>query len=153
MKILDLFIRRILPPTVWLIVPIYIFNKDVNTLGLGNLNYIEYPILIIGLLIYVTSLWHWDSKNTSTVINDSIYKYSRHPQWLCTVIILFGDIFIFNSFKKLIINIIAFIGFNLLIIFIEEPNLKKIFGDKYADYCKNTNRWITSRKSSPKSTS
>ena len=81
MKILDLFIRRILPPTAWLIVPIYIFNKDVNTLGLGNLKYIGYPILIIGLLIYVISLWHWDSKNTSTVIDDGIYKYSHHPQW------------------------------------------------------------------------
>ena len=75
------FIRRILPPTVWFIVPIYIFNKDVNTLGPGNLKYIGYPILIIGLLIYVISLWHWDSKNTSTVIDDSIYKYSRYPQW------------------------------------------------------------------------
>ena len=97
----------------------------------------RYSILIIGLLIYVISLWHWDSKNTSTVIDDGIYKYSRYPQWLGTVLILFGDIFIFNSFKALIITIIAFIGFNILIIFIEEPNLKKIFGDKYADYCKN----------------
>ena len=146
MNILDLFIKRILPPTVWLIVPIYTFNNDVNTLGLGNLKYLGFPILIIGLLIYVISLWHWDANNTSTVIDDGIYKFSRHPQWLGAILILIGDIFIFNSFKALIISIIVFIGFNILIIFIEEPNLKKKYGNKYTDYCKNTNRWITFRR-------
>ena len=61
----------------------------------------RYSILIIGLLIYVISLWHWDFKNTSTVIDDGIYKYSLYPQWLGTVLILFGDIFILNSFKNI----------------------------------------------------
>ena len=142
MKLLEIFIRRIFPPLIVTIFPLFIFSGDINSLGLGDIKYIGIIILVIGFVIDIFSLWYWDSKNTNELITDGLYKYSRNPQYLGTMLILLGSSLILNSYKLLRLTLLAFILLNILIIFIEEKDMKKSFGDKYREYCKRTGRWF-----------
>ena len=139
---LEIFIRRIFPPLVVTIFPLFIFSGDMNSLGLGDVKYIGIVILVIGFIINILSLWHWDSKNTNELITDGLYNYSRNPQYLATILILLGDSLILNSYKLIKLTLFAFICLNVLIIVIEEKSMKKSFGDKYREYCKRTGRWF-----------
>ena len=142
MSLLEIFIRRMFPPLIVAIFPLFIFSGDINSLGLGIIKYIGIPILILGFIINIFSLWYWDSENTNELITDGLYKYSRNPQYLGTILILLGNSLILNSYKLITLTLFAFVSLNILIMFIEEKNMKKSFGEKYKEYCKKTGRWF-----------
>ena len=56
---------------------------------------------------------------------------------------LSGNVFLMSSLKVLKLTILMFILVNILIYFIEEPKLKKEFGESYNEYCKKVDRWFT----------
>ena len=113
MSLLEIFIRRMFPPLIVAIFPLFIFSGDINSLGLGIIKYIGIPILILGFIINIFSLWYWDSENTSELITDGLYKYSRNPQYLGTMLILLGSTLILNSYKLLRLTLLAFILLNI----------------------------------------
>lgn len=75
-------------------------------------------------------------------IISGFYKYCRNPMYLSEIIIFLGLFFIFGSLLLLIYLIIFFIIVNILVIYIEEPELRRILGSQYVNYTKRVPRWI-----------
>jgi len=70
------------------------------------------------------------------------YKYVRNPMYIGGFILLIGFGLYFSSLSILILSVILFFLFHLFVIFVEEPQLTKRFGESYLRYKKKVKRWI-----------
>ena len=71
---------------------------------------------------------------TKKLVIKGLYKYSRNPMYVGVVLLLIGETIFWQSFVLAGYMAIVFIGFNLFIIFHEEPRLKRDFGTEYEQY-------------------
>jgi protein-S-isoprenylcysteine O-methyltransferase Ste14 len=79
---------------------------------------------------------------TKQLVINGLYRHSRNPMYVGVITILIGESLFFSSSMLGIYTLVVFIVFNLFIIFMEEPRLKRDFGEAYIMYCKNVRRWI-----------
>ena len=79
---------------------------------------------------------------TKHLVVKGLYKYSRNPMYIGVLLILLGEWIFFQLHAMLIYTFLIFILFNLFILFVEEPRLKKDFKNDYEVYCKKVRRWI-----------
>jgi protein-S-isoprenylcysteine O-methyltransferase Ste14 len=79
---------------------------------------------------------------TTHLIKNGLFKYSRNPIYLGVVFIIPGLGFIFNSLWMIILTVLAIGLINYLLIKPEEKYLLNKFGEEYSIYCKNVRKWI-----------
>jgi len=58
------------------------------------------------------------------------------------LLMLIGEAVFFQSLPISIYTLVVFTGFNIFIIYFEEPRLKKAFGKEYTAYLQRIRRWI-----------
>ena len=58
------------------------------------------------------------------------------------ILILIGEAIFFQSIDLWIYSLFVFIAFNIFTILVEEPRLRKDFGEEYKRYCEKVRRWI-----------
>ena len=143
MKLIVIILKRVLPTLVISLVPFLFFKDDYKSIDFGIFQYLGIPLIALGMVIAMVSLWQWDKNPSNELFVEGLYKYSRNPQYLGDILILSGNVFLISSFKVLKFTILMFIFVNSLIYFIEEPKLKKQFGESYFEYCPKVNRWST----------
>ncbi len=139
-----------------IVFPIYLL---VFLFYLGPIGYIAYFIMmilpwifvILGLYIFTSGVisWFYGKYQKIDIIEFSVYKYSRHPQYLGFLIWSYG-LFVHYMNQELIIITMGKIGleaslpwviFALIIVgiaFLEDINLSKKHPDEYAEYRKRT---------------
>ena len=128
------------------------FNINVSSLFVPPeiIEIIALTFLIIGTLILFLStiklnrdlVFGLSSSETHSLQTDGIYSISRHPFYLGFIFILFSSC-LFNPHY---LNILAFIGAWIIHHFImikEEQFLNHQYGEKYRQYTKKVNRYIT----------
>jgi len=79
---------------------------------------------------------------TQRLVVKGLYKYTRNPMYLGVSSILVGESLFTRSNDLWIYTLIVFIVFNIFIFLIEEPRLRKDFGEEYRQYFENVGRWI-----------
>jgi len=70
------------------------------------------------------------------------YAYVRNPMYIGGLILLVGFGLNHSSLSILILSVILFGFVHLMVVYYEEPNLEKLFGESYINYKKKINRWI-----------
>lgn len=80
------------------------------------------------------------------LIVGNFYKYCRNPMYLTEIVILLGNFFLTGYFLLLPYTLIVFLIIHLFVIYIEEPELYRIFGKDYKGYVMQVPRWIPSFK-------
>ncbi|MBW8686126.1 methyltransferase family protein [Chitinophaga rhizophila] len=76
------------------------------------------------------------------IVRKGLYRYTRHPSYLGSLISFFGNGFVLNSWIGLAISFIPVLVAFLYRMKIEEALLMSNFGQEYADYKKKTWRLI-----------
>ena len=71
-----------------------------------------------------------------------LYRYVRNPIYVGAMLFQVGFILWFGSALVIVYALFFFLGFNVLILIIEEPVLRNQFGAAYEEYCRNVPRWI-----------
>ncbi|TKJ23027.1 MAG: hypothetical protein CEE43_04740 [Promethearchaeota archaeon Loki_b32] len=111
---------------------------------------IKYLIVFVGLFIFMYSIliWFHEKRREKEVFNVSIYKYSRHPQYLGFLIWSYGMHSLANYPLKALPMGALWIDYSLpwllsaLIIIsvalIEEIDMKKKYSENYINYQKET---------------
>ena len=107
-------------------------------------------LAIIGLIITVMSQQQMGSswraivaKSKSTeLIKHGLFKYSRNPVYMGTLILFFSVVILFPHILMLICFLFAYLSIELLVRFDEEPHLRKVHGEEYESYCKRVNRFF-----------
>lgn len=113
--------------------------------------FLPWIIMILGLYIFTSGVisWFYGKHQKIDIIEFSIYKYSRHPQYLGFLIWSYGlflqymnSEYIMMPFGKIGLKAsLPWVIFALMIVgiaFLEDINLSKKYPDKYAEYRKRT---------------
>jgi protein-S-isoprenylcysteine O-methyltransferase Ste14 len=76
------------------------------------------------------------------VVGTGPYRFVRNPMYLGAILLLSGFGLYARSPSVLGLAACAALIAHLLVIFYEEPDLERRFGESYAAYRRATNRWI-----------
>lgn len=157
-KIIEIMTYIVVPSAFLVLSPA--LGKFLDSLILKNNHlFASYPIILItGIFISLigVSLSLWSiflfKKYGKGTPNPTIppkefvirgpYKIVRNPMALGGAILLFGEVLIYYSTFLLVISVIYVVTIYLNAMFIEEPELKKRFGQPYEQYLKEVPRFL-----------
>jgi len=128
--------------------PEYIYSFDI---GYGR--YLGFVLIPLGIILY---LWCAISfvfagkgtpipfTPTKQLIVTGPYCWVRNPMYIAGVLVLLGEVLLFQSIGIFIYCMVLFVLFNVQV-FIEETILEDQFGSAYDQYRKHVPRWIPRR--------
>lgn len=79
---------------------------------------------------------------TKHLVVKGMYRHSRNPMYVGVMLILAGEALFFRLADLWLYAFGVFLLFNAFIFFVEEPRLRRDFGQDYLDYCAKVRRWI-----------
>ena len=79
---------------------------------------------------------------TSQIIKNGMYRYSRNPMYLGMLLILLGVSFIMGTLTSMLAPAAFFLIIDKIFIPFEEEKLLSSFGDSYNEYMMTTRRWL-----------
>ena len=109
-------------------------------------------ILVVGGMILTFGVWQYgkakttwlpnDPLQSTALVTDGIYRFSRNPMYLTWTIILIGrGIFLGGGLTLFLVPVFMLTMARLQII-PEEKALEELFGDEFRTYKQKVRRWI-----------
>lgn len=162
MKCIRLIAFTILVPGVVAgYIPYSLLNDYSQRFEIGILKYLGVILIILGGLFYCWSALSfllrgggtptiWFTKplkfllgeEPKKLVSQELYKLSRNPMYIGVLSLVLGIGVLTESVAVCVYGVFLFLLFNAVIIFLEEPHLKKKFGKEYEEYLKRVPRWI-----------
>lgn len=156
---LSLLLRNLLftilqPGVVTVLIPYLILSWQGKTLFPERwtvLNVVGAILMIVGASILLSCVLKFATEGKGTIspldptkklVAKGLYRYSRNPMYLGAMTLLIGEAVFWQAISLAIYAVIVFIGFNLFVIFHEEPRCRRDFGDAYCEYCERVRRWL-----------
>ena len=146
--------KQILPPTYFLISLIVMiilhFVFPLIKIITSPYNYFGVLLIVVGLLFNICPSNFFKKVNTTIkpfeestyLVTEGLFKYSRHPMYLGMCAILMGVAIILGSVVAFLFPIIFVILMEIMFIPYKEKNLEEAFGGEYFDYKKKVRRWV-----------
>jgi len=143
-------IESLIKVTSLLIVPVEIISIILNTATKNSSIQLFGGFLgIVGVLVFAISVYtmkdSWRAgipeKDTTTIITNGIYKFSRNPAFLGFDLVYLGILCMFFNPILLVCTIFTIIIFHLQILQ-EEKYLSRIFAEQYSTYKNTVRRYI-----------
>ena len=108
----------------------------------------------LGLLLYCSRAFVRLGKGTivpidapRSLVRTGIHRFSRNPIYGGYVAILVADFVRNGQLGRLIYVLIFFVCIQAMIVYLEEPGLRKRFGSEWDDYAASVPRWLGPRTS------
>ena len=105
-------------------------------------------LIVAGAFGYIRCSWDFAvtalSFSPSFVVARGIYSRLRHPMYFSLILVLLGETLLFKSWRMLGYTPAANTDVHALVVFHEEPQMKKKWGAAYLQYCQRVPRWIPS---------
>jgi protein-S-isoprenylcysteine O-methyltransferase Ste14 len=107
-------------------------------------------VLLPGIFILANCIWEFASYGRGTpapfdppkrLVARGMYRYTRNPMYSGMFLILLSETLLFASRAMLLYTAAVFAGFHLYVLLLEEPRLRKKFGESYREYCHAVPRW------------
>ena len=126
-------------------------NLHLFAVDIGSLRYWGLIIMIIGAAINLKCYWDliFSGKGTPDPLMPTVklvvrglYQFMRNPIYVGLYLILFGEAILFVSAVLLVYSLLWLLALNLIVVFFEEPSLRRRFGESYDEYFKAVPRWI-----------
>lgn len=139
-----------------LFVPYLIVKNDLRSFDMGVLSYSAIPLWIMGALIIVWCSVDMVQKGSGTpahidppkkLIINGLYRYVRNPIYLGALLFQLGYVLWSCSSFMIVYFLFFVLAYQVLIVLIEEPILRHMFGERYQAYCRQVPRWIPKLKS------
>jgi protein-S-isoprenylcysteine O-methyltransferase Ste14 len=150
----NLLFTVLLPGLVAGLIPYWLLrnaNKDFFPNPWTIWHFAGASIMILGFLILMSCILRFATEGKGTIspldptknlVAKGLYRYSRNPMYVGVMLLLLGEAVFWQSLVLAGYAAIVFIGFNLFIIFHEEPRLKRDFGTEYELYFQKVRRWF-----------
>jgi protein-S-isoprenylcysteine O-methyltransferase Ste14 len=112
--------------------------------------------LAIGAAIYFWCLWDFAVHGRGTpapidaprnLVARGLYGYTRNPMYIGVLLVIVGWSVFFRSWPLLLYAVAVGLLFHLFVRLVEEPILRKKFGESYLSYCRRVRRWLPNLKS------
>jgi protein-S-isoprenylcysteine O-methyltransferase Ste14 len=108
-------------------------------------------LLAVGGAVYAWCVWDFASFGRGTpapidapkkLVVRGLYRYTRNPLYVGVLTVILGWTVFFAAATLVLYAFFVGLGFNLFIRLYEEPQLRRIFGAQYEDYCARVGRWL-----------
>jgi len=125
---------------------------------MGFLSLLAFPLWFAGTAMVLWCFWDFLVKGRGTpapfdppkeLVVTGLYKYVRNPIYVGVTLALLGNFLWFGYWNLLIYAALALAAFHLVVLFYEEPTLRRKFGAAYEEYLRIVPRWIPRAKSGP----
>jgi protein-S-isoprenylcysteine O-methyltransferase Ste14 len=80
------------------------------------------------------------------LVAEGFYRLSRNPMYVGVSSIVLGEALFFKSLAVFVYTLVLFCAFHLRVTLYEEPTLKRLFGESFAEYCRRVPRWLPVEK-------
>ena len=70
------------------------------------------------------------------------HRWVRNPMYIADVLIILGEAILLESSAILLYGVTFWLGVHLVVVFLEEPRLRRRFRPTYETYCAQVPRWI-----------
>ncbi|OGM28324.1 hypothetical protein A2962_00575 [Candidatus Woesebacteria bacterium RIFCSPLOWO2_01_FULL_39_61] len=155
MKVKTILMAIVYAGGLWIFLP-YLFILLNDFFGLPRFTYL--PLRVLGVLIiicvlltdlYLFNLFKFFGKGTpvpveptNKLIHKGPYKYVRNPMYVGHSLIFLGEFLLFGYPTILLYIVSAGMGFHLLVVKWEEPQLVRRLGEPYENYLNKVPRWL-----------
>ncbi len=116
-----------------------------------------FVLFLLGGAIYLRCVWDFAVFGRGTpapidapkrLVVRGLYRYTRNPMYVGVLTMILGWTALFQAPILLLYALAVGTGFQLFVVFYEEPHLRKMFGAEYEDYCSRVGRWLPTRSES-----
>jgi len=76
------------------------------------------------------------------LVRQGLYRISRNPMYVGVLMAVFGQALVFASPRVALYGAVLGLCFHLVVVFMEEPHLRKERGASYDLYCREVPRWL-----------
>jgi protein-S-isoprenylcysteine O-methyltransferase Ste14 len=113
-------------------------------------SYLAIPLWITGTIIIIWCSVDMVQKGRGTpahldpprkLIINGLYRYVRNPIYLGALLVQLGYILWSGSGLMIVYFLLFTLAYQILIVLIEEPILRHMFGEEYQAYCRQVPRW------------
>lgn len=101
--------------------------------------------------IYFWCLWDFASYGRGTpapidapkkLVVRGLYRYTRNPMYLGVLTVILGWVALSGALGLLVYGAFVASCFQLFVVFYEEPQLTRLFGESYLEYRARVGRWL-----------
>lgn len=162
MKFLRLIVFTVLlPGSITAVVPYLLLDDWNQGFEIGIFKYSGLILIALGAVFYCWSalsfliegggtpaLWllkhlrYLIGEEPEKLVSQGLYRKSRNPMYLGIMTLVSGEAIFLESIVLCEYAALLLVLFNLSIILIEEPHLKKKFGKEYEEYLRSVPRWF-----------
>ena len=134
-----------LPIALWLL------TRNYLAFNLGAARFTGFIPLAIGIALTLWTTFYFPLSGKGTPLpsdpprklaTEKVYKYSRNPQYLGAIFTLIGQAVLLESPVVLLFALLMSVLLHLLVVYFEEPGLRKRFGQAYEEYATTVPRWF-----------
>jgi len=76
------------------------------------------------------------------LVTTGLFGWIRNPIMLAELLVIWAEALYLSSLGVMLYAIAISVVAHLLVVHVEEPELRKRFGDRYDEYCQNVPRWL-----------
>ncbi len=108
------------------------------------------PLLLgVGLYLWCAGAFTFIGKGTPApidapkiLVNEGQYRWVRNPMYIAVLSVVIGEAILYRSFLLAGYAVLVGVMFHLFVVFVEEPSLRRQFGESYETYLRTVPRWI-----------
>ena len=134
-----------LPIALWLL------TRQLIAFNFGLYRFLGFAPLTIGtaFTVWATIYFPIHGKGTPAhsdppkkLATTGLFRHTRNPMYLGATLTLIGQAILLESPTVLLLAVFVWIFFHLLLVYYEEPSLRKRFGQAYEEYARTVPRWL-----------
>jgi protein-S-isoprenylcysteine O-methyltransferase Ste14 len=108
------------------------------------------PLLLgIGLYFWCAGAFTFIGKGTPApldapkfLVREGPYQWVRNPMYLAVLSVVIGEAMLFHSLLLVGYALLVWMAVHLFVVFVEEPSLRRQFGESYETYLRMVARWL-----------
>lgn len=148
----------VVPGTVGVLVPWWLGRRATANADAGWpwswSQWLALPLFLTGAAIYGWCVWDFMMAGRGTpapvdpprrLVVRGLYRFVRNPMYYGVLNVITGWVVFFGSRDVLVYGAIVATAFHAFVCLVEEPSLRRRFGEEYERYCRRVHRWIPRR--------
>jgi protein-S-isoprenylcysteine O-methyltransferase Ste14 len=138
------------PGTFGIFLPRYLASQAGDVPASGALRWIAVLSLASGAACYLWCAWDFATVGRGTplpidaprvLVVRGLYRYVRNPMYVGVLLMAIGWMLYFASATLAWYVLVLASCFHLFVLLVEEPVLRRQFGDSYLTFCRQVRRW------------
>ncbi len=148
----NLLFTVLVPGTVAVFLPYWIVARNREALHVEPVRaLLAAPFVALGAATYFWCLWEFAVTGRGTpapidppkrLVVRGLYRYVRNPMYVGVLLVIAGWAVLFGFGAVLRYGAAVAVAFHLFVVLVEEPLLRRRFGEAYDAYCRAVRRWV-----------